>query len=333
MTPIPRPSRSSTRTPVRSHMSPSTPKTTNRTVPPLSTSNKPEARRASISIPSVLSQSKTSAVPGLPTELLLHILAELDIPNLCKIRLVSRRFRRLSNLTLAPQIEEIVEKMEAEREQLHTIVEEAQITKRPMLRHYRQWLRNVHSNEVTEATWYAKPPEELKVVCECLCILKGVKEPPKTSLPNSTPSKLSSSSSTTTSTTDLTADPTDPSTNRLTWATIRKHMSRYDFKTWITSLRTSVDTIPFSAIGRVEQIIINDPHITYERLREVSTAGYNLLILVAACLQYCAIAEELKVKRNEFLVLDKEVARLEMFLSALEGDDAAVAIIAQAAKL
>ena len=330
MTPNTRPYRSSARTPVRSNMSTNSPKSTNRTVPPLSTSTKPQTRRASVSIPAVLVSPKSSTIPSLPTELLLHILSELSIPDLCITRLVSRRFRHLSNLTLAPRIEEIVEEMEAQREKLHEHVTESEVTKRPMLRHYRQWLRNVHSHEITEATWYANPPKELKVVCECLCILKGVKEPPKSSL-SSTPSKSSSSPSF--SSTPDSSDEIDITTDRLSWTTIRKHMSRYDFKTWITSLRTTVDTIPFPAIRRVEQIIIRDPNITYERLREVSTAGYNLLILVAACLQYCAIAEDLKVKKSEFFELDKGVARLEMFLSALEGDDAAVAIIAQAARL
>ncbi|KAJ3044000.1 Dynein heavy chain 10, axonemal [Rhizophlyctis rosea] len=288
-------------------------KTPSRTNPPALSTAKPTPKSIP-TIPSVLSQPKQPQIPFLPNELILSLLEHLPTKTLLTTRLVSRRFRRLSNLVLSPRIESSLTTLEQQRQESDAQVRETEITKRPMLRHYRQWLRNASSHEVTEATWYAKPPEELKVVCECLCILKGVKEPRKSS-----PSPPSSSST----------SEEDP----LSWHTIRKTMSLYSFKTWLTSLRTQVDQIPYPAIQRVEQIIISNPLITYERLREVSTAGYNLLILVAACLQYCAIAEELKRQKAEFVELDRGCARLEMFLSALEGDDAAVAIIAQAAKL
>jgi hypothetical protein len=43
--------------------------------------------------------------------------------------------------------------------------------------------------------------------------------------------------------------------------------------------------VPIEATLAVENIIRLDPFITYERLREVSLAGYRLLIKVAAALQ------------------------------------------------
>jgi hypothetical protein len=62
-------------------------------------------------------------------------------------------------------------------------------------------------------------------------------------------------------------------------------MQRYDFKRWFLALDTSVESIPMPATVFVEHIIRMDPLITYERLRDVSLAGYRLLIKVAAALQ------------------------------------------------
>jgi hypothetical protein len=96
-------------------------------------------------------------------------------------------------------------------------------------------------------------------------------------------------------------------------------MTRYDFKTWLTNLRVGVDYIPLSHVTKVEKIIMMDPAITYERLREVSRSGYRLLIVVAACLQYVKIAEGLRGLRREVVVLEKKLGRYQMFLEGVRG--------------
>lgn len=48
-------------------------------------------------------------------------------------------------------------------------------------------------------------------------------------------------------------------------------MSRYDFRTWLTNLRAGVDYVPIANVRKVERIIMLDPSITYENLRQVST--------------------------------------------------------------
>ncbi|KAI9329140.1 hypothetical protein DFJ73DRAFT_861050 [Zopfochytrium polystomum] len=103
----------------------------------------------------------------------------------------------------------------------------------------------------------------------------------------------------------------------MTWAAIKKQMTRFDFKNWLTNLRMGVDHIPHPAIKRVERIIMMDPSITYERMREVSTAGYKLLIVVAACLQYGSIAEELRGLRKTVSIVERRRGRLLAFVEGV----------------
>ncbi|KAJ1551293.1 hypothetical protein HK096_001753 [Nowakowskiella sp. JEL0078] len=148
----------------------------------------------------------------------------------------------------------------------------------------------VHALARVEATWYACPPVELQVVCECLCVLKNG----DSSLVSDEPVRA--------------------------WPVIKKQISRAEFRNWFTNLRVNVDAIDMGSIKRAERIIMLDPAITYERLREVSTAGYKLLIIVAACLQYRGIAEELRAKGVELADLEKRVERSRNFLRCLSKD-------------
>jgi hypothetical protein len=62
-------------------------------------------------------------------------------------------------------------------------------------------------------------------------------------------------------------------------------MQKSEFKAWFLNLNSAVNDVSIEATQQVENIIRLDPFITYERLREVSLAGYRLLIKVAAVLQ------------------------------------------------
>ncbi|KAI8894983.1 hypothetical protein BC833DRAFT_567863 [Globomyces pollinis-pini] len=127
--------------------------------------------------------------------------------------------------------------------------------------------------------WFSNPPVELQTVCECLCRLKA--------------------------------------TERMNWTDIRKIMKKSDFKLWLLCLSTNVDSISIKNTRKVETIIRLDPLITYERLRDVSMAGYRLLILVAASLQYNSIADELVTKRLGVAELEEGLEKMAYFLDCL----------------
>ncbi|KAJ3116365.1 hypothetical protein HDU96_009828 [Phlyctochytrium bullatum] len=267
-----------------------------------------------------------------PNEILLIIFELVPTSSLLTVRMASRAFRALVDVTLCERLRIQIVELGIK----HTAAEESyrdtEKQKRPHLRHYRQFLRNITTNEITEATWYATPPEELKTVCECLCILKGSPSLPHRksgslpsagslpSLPSASTSQMPTTASPVTSPSSSSPSLTDPSGSieetPMTWAQIKKIMTRYDFKTWLTNLRVGVDYIPFPNVKRVERIIMMDPNVTYERLREVSMAGYKLLIIVAACLQYCAISEDLRIRRRDMVALEKRLTRYRVFVDA-----------------
>ncbi|KAL2916632.1 hypothetical protein HK105_203744 [Polyrhizophydium stewartii] len=168
--------------------------------------------------------------------------------------------------------------------------------KRPLLTHYRQFLASSSSTEITEATWYTTPPAELHTVCECLCILRGAIPPPPAGVPEAGDGRV----------------PTP-------WPTLKRIMSRYDFKSWLASMSTSVASIDIVNARRVENIIRMDATITYERLRDVSMAGYRLLIIVAAALQSVTLLDEIATSKAELTAFEAKYDRARKFLFAVGG--------------
>ncbi|KAI9345246.1 hypothetical protein BDR26DRAFT_794210, partial [Obelidium mucronatum] len=235
----------------------------------------------------------------LPNELLLLVCHQMPSPSLLQMRLVGKRMQSLANIILRDRMRTAVETLEASLKTLGQEHDLLEVEKRPHLRHYKQFLRNISMNDLTEAIWYATPPEELKTVCECLCILKG----PPVTIP--VLSKRAEGTS------------NFAAFEPQTWASIKKQMTRYDFKNWVSNLRSNVDKIPYAAIKRVEYIIMHDQNITYERLREVSRPGYSLLIVVAACLQYGNISEEVKVKLRELVTVEERMRVGKLFLASV----------------
>jgi hypothetical protein len=100
--------------------------------------------------------------------------------------------------------------------------------------------------EVTEATWYSTPPEELKTVCECLCILKGGLSSISSNFPPLSFSLILIFFNV------LVDDPLSPSVE---WSSVKKTMARYDFKTWFTNLKHNVDYISHANVKKVESIV------------------------------------------------------------------------------
>ncbi|KAI8585695.1 hypothetical protein BDZ88DRAFT_379587, partial [Geranomyces variabilis] len=228
-------------------------------------------------------------LPRLPNELLLVLLETMPTTQICTMRRVSKTYAALGSIVIAKRIEEQLEDLAVKDVELRAALAAAQVEFGLHLDHYKQFLRGVTPSDLTEALWYSNPPEELRAICECLCRLKGLPRPaaaPSASLRRNAPAPAPASLRSA----DL------ASLQPLPWSQIKKIMGRYEFKTWLLNLQSNVDHIPHASIRVVEHIIMIDPDINYDHVRDVSLAGYRLLILVAACLQYANINEDLKGK-------------------------------------
>jgi hypothetical protein len=152
--------------------------------------------------------------------------------------------------------------------------------------HYRGFLSAPATNDfLTEIIWYANVPREVQIVMECLCRLKG--------------------------------GIAQPDNERMEWIDIKKIIKRSDFRMWLACLATNVEFIRPSDAKKVEQIIRVDADITYERLRDVSMAGYRLLIQVAACLQFSTISTELEIKRDKLEYYKENQENCANFLDSI----------------
>lgn len=231
------------------------------------------------------SVKQVSILSTLPNELIIIILSKLSNQELASIRLVNKVVGKLAETVLITRLQIIINALTVENAQLEAAYEEMYTTKKPQLRHFRGFLRNLPSTYLTEVTWYTSPPQELLSVAECLCILKN--------------GPLSS----------------EPGLDK--WTEIKRQISRYDFKTWFLNLRKNVENLDISNVITVQNIIMHDPTITYERLREVSIAGYHLLIVVAASLQFGTIVKDLKLKKIEMIRSQNKLSRNVRLLTAI----------------
>ncbi|KAJ1561638.1 hypothetical protein HK405_003299 [Cladochytrium tenue] len=220
----------------------------------------------------------------------------------------------------------------------------AEREKRPLLRHYKGFLRNggLGPRDLAEAVGYSVPPDELKTVCECLCILKnGAPVPASPPSPPLSPEPSGKSSSLAVlaagdlhaSASEPAADsiPSDSTYDPMTWPKIKLQMCTTDFKAWLSNLRVGVDHLSPLSVKRVERIIMLDPSITYERLRDASTAGYKVLIVVAACLQYGNISEDLRARRRRAVLLERRRSRIVAFITGIEAQARAQEAVGAAA--
>ncbi|KAJ3299892.1 Dynein heavy chain 10, axonemal [Borealophlyctis nickersoniae] len=85
----------------------------------------------------------------------------------------------------------------------------------PALEEARLALANLSSSEITEIRSFAKPPKEVQKVCECICVIKGIKD--------------------------------------VSWKSAKTMMSQTDFKSSLTTL--DVDAISTSQIKAVKNIL------------------------------------------------------------------------------
>ncbi|KAI8826988.1 uncharacterized protein EV422DRAFT_485002, partial [Fimicolochytrium jonesii] len=235
----------------------------------------------------------------LPNELILLVLDNLSDSALSVVRTVSRRWANLANVILVARFEAKIEPLAIAAIDAKRTLIESEVGQRHGLAHYKDFLRRIPPSDLSEAIWFASPPEEVRTICECLLRLKGI------SNDSSSGSRKSSSTQS--------AGP-----QPMPWKVIKKHMSQYDFKRWFLDLQVNVDFIPHRNIKFVEEIIMMAPDtINYDHVRSVSLAGYRLLILVAACLQYGCISEDLRTKKNRVLKIEKTLVNVQKFIDAI----------------
>ncbi|KAI8914950.1 hypothetical protein DFJ77DRAFT_416300, partial [Powellomyces hirtus] len=236
----------------------------------------------------------------LPNELLLILLESMPTSQVCTMRTLNRQFAKLGNVVLLARLDARIEGLTLNDIDAKHALADAQAEFGPHLDHYKQFLRRVAPSDLTEALWYSNPPEVLRAICECLCRLKGVTNETGRNRRNRFTHPL-----------DL------ASVEPMPWSVIKKTMARYEFKTWLLNLQVGVDFIPYNNIRVVEHIIMIAEDINYDHVRGVSLAGYRLLILVAACLQYSNIAEDLRAKRKASAAVEKILTNYRKFIDTV----------------
>ena len=223
----------------------------------------------------MLKQPKLPLPLVLPNELWMHVFSLAPSKTLQQCRLVNQEWKSMANIVLAKRLAAPLAALKEQSAALNQQYKQMLATKTPHLNHYQEFLVQAAQSDISEVIWYNTPPPELSTVCECLVRLR---DPGLAVIPGP-----------------------------LSWSTIKRTMSKYEFKTWFVNLRNSVKTVQMKSVTDVENIIRSDPLITYERLRDVSMAGYRLLIQIAAALQHCNI-------ENELRVLDTERAGVDLIL-------------------
>lgn len=237
----------------------------------------------------IIKERTPSPMYNLPNELIYEVLNKINTADLLSVRTTSSYLSSVANLILASRMNKdiLMYKLDLVKSKAHMI--ELEETLRPHLTHYRQFLSNLNTTEVSEVAWYKTCPTELHTVSTCLVLLKngGLTQ----------------------------EDPSIPSHGQsISWPSVKKQLNRRDFKDWFTSLSTTVDAISYTGVKQVEAIIQRDQDITYERLREVSEPGYRLLIVVAAVLQYANLSEAIRSEERTMGGLSKGLVRSEVFV-------------------
>jgi hypothetical protein len=229
---------------------------------------------------------KVKPVVYLPLELWLAIFQLCPADVLLNGRLVCKKWKSISNVVLSERLRSPIVDLSLKARQARLEYKALQVEREPQLEHYREFLTVPGGAEhLSEVLWYSNVPLEVQTVCECLVRLRG--------------------------------GVTLPGTERMQWADIKKSMKRSDFKLWLHCLSSNVEFISISDTRKVEQIIRVDPTITYERLRDVSMAGYRLLILVAASLQFSSISDEIGGLRLKSVILETTLKYTCQFMDSI----------------
>ncbi|KAJ3091389.1 Dynein heavy chain 10, axonemal [Quaeritorhiza haematococci] len=161
----------------------------------------------------------------------------------------------------------------------------------PALEEARLALNNLSASEITEIRSFAKPPKEVQKVCECICVIKGIKD--------------------------------------VSWKSAKTMMSQVDFKSSLSAL--DVDGISGSQIKSVKAILKEmDVTVARMQEISSAGAGLLKFVLavvgysnVAKQIQpkrmaVATLEKNLQLSKNEFDKITKELKRLNEELSSLQ---------------
>jgi hypothetical protein len=222
----------------------------------------------------------------MPRELWLEIFEFCSVASLLNARSVNKAWNVLANDILAARLKnELLEVCVLSRNQeidYKAIKQNCEAE----LGHYRDFLNVPGTVEnLSEVISYINVQHEVQMVCECLVRLRG--------------------------------GVATPYTERMTWKDIRTRMKKSDFKIWLYNLSINVEFIDLEDIHKVENMIRFDVTITYERLRDISLAGYRLLILVAACIQFSIVSNRLSEKKVKTEALQRKLVNASKFMDVI----------------
>lgn len=234
---------------------------------------------------SAFSKQSGSSLNRLPDELLLIILKYLSNADLLQTRSVNMHVGGISQEILRFRTKSRMQALNSEFIEIQSTYQDMVDEKKPRLDHFRAFLQELPPTHIQEASWYTAVPHELSIICECLVILK--QGPLKTATPVEK------------------------------WAEIKKIMTRYEFKSWYINLKENVEDLEMEYVTIVQNIIMHDPSITYERVHEVSICGYQILIAIAASLQFATISQDMKMVKTKMYMLKNSVQKSMKFLNAL----------------
>uniref|UniRef100_A0A2C9JWZ0 AAA+ ATPase domain-containing protein n=1 Tax=Biomphalaria glabrata TaxID=6526 RepID=A0A2C9JWZ0_BIOGL len=134
----------------------------------------------------------------------------------------------------------------------------------PALEAARLALDDLDKQDVTEIRSFAKPPREVQTVCECIVVLKNIRD--------------------------------------VSWKSARGMMSEANFLKTLKEM--DVDNISQKQMTTVKGLI-KDIDLTLEQMKSISKAGAGLLKFVEAVMGYCAVAKEIRPKREKVAKLEK----------------------------
>ncbi|XP_035829687.1 dynein heavy chain 10, axonemal isoform X2 [Aplysia californica] len=134
----------------------------------------------------------------------------------------------------------------------------------PALEAARIALDDLDKSDVTEIRSFAKPPREVQTVCECIVVMRGIKE--------------------------------------VSWKSAKGMMSEANFLKALKEM--DVDNIGQKQTNTVKSLL-KDIDMSPDQMKVISRAGAGLLKFVEAVMGYCAVAREIKPKREKVAKLER----------------------------
>lgn len=228
---------------------------------------------------------RNSLLNKLADELILMIVHHLPNIDLLNLRRVNKHIGAVSQEVIRNRTSRRVQNLSIQTNSFEAAYQEIFQVKKPQLDHFSQFLNELSNTQLQELASYNAVPLELQIVGECLVSLKQGPLKSKHQIDK--------------------------------WAEVKRAISRLEFRNWFINLKSHLDSLNIENVQLVREILIKNPSVTYERIRDISLCGYSLLIVIAACLQYGVISQDLKVKVSELKYLQDQSAKAITFLRFL----------------